>query len=424
MGSRQSACRAEAVYPSRPLATRRLATKTESLSLHEARARALAAQGFDRERGAADAKALARVVAATQLFQIDSVSVVVRAHYLPLFSRLGVYDRGLLDEAAWGAKRSLFEYWAHEASLLPFAMQPLFRWRMRRAEAGVGVWKVLADFGRANQRLISDMLARIRDEGAKVAGDFEKRTQKSWFWSWSNAKRGLEWLFWSGKLTTAKRRSFERVYDLPERVLPAAILALDTPSDHDAHVELTRRAVRALGVANRREIRDYFRTALTDTDPCIAELVEAGEIVPVRVEGLKEPYFVPRAARAPQARDYQALLAPFDPVVWQRQRTHDLFGFHYRLEIYTPAAQRKHGYYVLPFLLGDRLVARVDLKSDRKRSRLQVVAVHAEAGAPPHAAEALARELRLLSEWLSLATIAVGRRGNFAKALAREVRRI
>ena len=274
--------------------------KTESLSLHEARARALAAQGFDRKRGKVDAKALERVVAATQLFQIDSVSVVVRAHYLPLFSRLGVYDRGLLDEAAWGSKRSLFEYWAHEASLVPFAMQPLFRWRMRRAELGVGVWKVLADFGRANQPLIADMLARIRDEGPKVAGDFEKRATKSWFWGWSNAKRGLEWLFWSGKITTATRRSFERVYDLPERVLPAAILALPTPSDHDAHLELTRRAVRALGVANRRDIRDYFRTALADTDPCIAELVEAGELVPVRIEGLRDVYYVPRAARAPK----------------------------------------------------------------------------------------------------------------------------
>jgi uncharacterized protein YcaQ len=391
--------------------------KAESLSLHEARARALAAQGFDRERGKVDAKALERVVAATQLFQIDSVSVVVRAHYLPLFSRLGVYDRGLLDQAAWGSKRSLFEYWAHEASLVPFALQPLFRWRMRRAALGVGVWKILADFGRANQPLLAEMLARIRNEGPKVAGDFEKRATKSWFWSWSNAKRGLEWLFWSGKITTATRRSFERVYDLPERVLPAATLALPTPSDHDAHLELTRRAVRALGIANRRDIRDYFRTALADTDPCIVELVEAGELVPVRVDGLKDVYYAPRAARAPRRRDYQALLAPFDPVVWQRQRTHDLFGFHYRLEIYTPAPLRKHGYYVLPFLLGDRLVARVDLKSDRRKDRLQVIAVHAEADTPPHAAGALLGELRLLADWLGLARIAMGRRGNFANKL-------
>jgi uncharacterized protein YcaQ len=391
--------------------------KTDSLSLHEARARALAAQGFDRERGKVDAKALERVVAATQLFQIDSVSVVVRAHYLPLFSRLGVYDRGLLDEAAWGSKRSLFEYWAHEASLVPFALQPLFRWRMRRASLGVGIWKVLAEFGRANQPLLAEMLARIRNEGPKVAGDFEKRATKSWFWSWSNAKRALEWLFWSGKITTATRRSFERVYDLPERVLPAAILALPTPSDHDAHLELTRRAVRALGIANRRDIRDYFRTALADTDPCIAELVEAGELVPVRVDGLRDVYYAPRAARAPRRRDVQALLAPFDPVVWQRQRTHDLFGFHYRLEIYTPAPLRKHGYYVLPFLLGDRLVARVDLKSDRKKDRLHVIAVHAEADTPPHAAGALLAELRLLADWLGLARVAVGRRGNFASKL-------
>ena len=398
--------------------------KTESLSLHEARARALVAQGFDRERerGKVDAKALERVVAATQLFQIDSVSVVVRAHYLPLFSRLGVYDRGLLDEAAWGSKRSLFEYWAHEASLVPFALQPLLRWRMRRAALGVGVWKILADFGRANQKLIAEMLARIRNEGPKVAGDFEKRATKSWFWSWSNAKRGLEWLFWSGKITTATRRSFERVYDLPERVLPAAILALPTPSDHDAHLELTRRAVRALGIANRRDIRDYFRTAIADTDPCIAQLVEAGELIPVRIEGLRDVHYVPLTARAPpKRRGYQALLAPFDPVVWQRQRTHDLFGFHYRLEIYTPAPRRKHGYYVLPFLLDDRLVARVDLKSDRKKDRLQVIAVHAEADRPPHAAGALLGELRLLADWLGLARIAMGRRGNFANELRNQL---
>jgi uncharacterized protein YcaQ len=396
--------------------------QTETLSLQEARARALAAQGFERRRGKVDAKALERVIAAIHLFQIDSVSVVVRAHYLPLFSRLGGYDRRLLDEAAWGSKRSLFEYWAHEASLVPFSMQPLFRWRMRRAELGIGVWKVLADFGRANQRLIADMLARIRDEGPKVAGDFEKRAAKSWFWGWSDAKRGLEWLFWSGQITTATRRSFERVYDLPERVLPAATLALPTPSDHDAHLELTRRAVRALGIANRRDIRDYFRTAIADTDPCIAQLVETGELIPVRIEGLRDVHYVPLTARAPpKRRGYQALLAPFDPVVWQRQRTHDLFGFHYRLEIYTPAPRRKHGYYVLPFLLDDRLVARVDLKSDRKKDRLQVIAVHAEAGAPSHAAEALAGELRLLADWLGLARVAVGRRGNFAKHLARQL---
>ena len=233
------------------------------------------------------------------------------------------------------------------------------------------------------------MLARIRNEGPKVAGDFEKRAAKSWFWSWSNAKRGLEWLFWSGKITTATRRSFERVYDLPERVLPAAILALPTPSDHDAHLELTRRAVRALGIANRRDIRDYFRTALADTIRASPSSSRPASSCRCASSGLRDVYYAPRAARAPRRRDYQALLAPFDPVVWQRQRTHDLFGFHYRLEIYTPAPLRKHGYYVLPFLLGDRLVARVDLKSDRKKDRLQVIAVHAEAGTPPHAAGAL-----------------------------------
>ena len=218
--------------------------KAESLSLAEARALALAAQGFDRDRGQATAAALRRVVGATQLFQIDSVSVVVRAHYLPLFSRLGPYDRALLDEAAWGAKRSLFEYWAHEASLVPLELHPFLRWRMRRAELGVGMWKGVATFGHENPGLIDGMLERIRNEGPKVAGDFEKRATKGGFWGWSNAKRGLEWLFWSGKITTATRRAFERVYDLPERVLPRATLELPTPSDHEAHLELTRRAVR------------------------------------------------------------------------------------------------------------------------------------------------------------------------------------
>ena len=397
--------------------------KTESLSLGEARALALAATGFERTGKKVNATALARVLAATQLFQIDSVSVLVRAHYLPLFSRLGSYDRELLDDAAWGKKRSLFEYWAHEASLVPFAMHPFLRWRMHRAERGVGMWKVLQTFGREHAPLIADMLQRIRDEGPKVASDFEKRTGKSWFWGWSNAKRGLEWLFWSGKITTATRRSFERVYDVPERVLPAEVLALPTPTEHDAHTELTRRAVKALGIANRRDIRDYFRTAIADTTPCIEQLVEAGELVPLRIEGLKDTYYAPRGARLPKQRDYRALLAPFDPLVWQRRRTNDLFGFHYRLEIYTPAPRRKHGYYVLPFLFGDRLVARVDLKTDRKSDCLRVIAVHAEDHAQEHAADALAAELRLLADWLGLTRVIAGRRGNFAKVLARTLKR-
>ena len=397
--------------------------KLESLSLGEARAFALAAQGFARRERSADSAALKGVVGATQLLQIDSVSVVVRAHYLPLFSRLGPFDRGLLDEAAWGKKRWLFEYWAHEASFVPFAMHPLLRWRMRRAENCVGTWKVLATFARENKQLLGDMLQRVRDEGPKVASDFEKRSTKSSFWGWSNAKRGLEWLFWAGKLAIATRRSFERVYDVPERVLPAEVLALPTPSDHDAHLELTRRAMSALGVASRRAIRDYFRTAIADTNPCIDQLVEEGWLVPVRVEGLKDTHYVIRDTPTPRSRMYRALLAPFDPVVWQRDRTHQLFGFHYRLEIYTPAEKRKHGYYVLPFLLGDRLVARVDLKTDRKSDCLRVLAVHAEDHAPAHAAEELAAELQLLAEWLELGRVIVGRRGNFARTLAGANRR-
>ncbi len=391
---------------------------TESLSLREARGLALAAAGFERTGKKAGHDALARVVTATQLFQIDSVSVLVRAHYLPLFARLGPYAHALLDEAAWGKRRSLFEYWAHEASLVPFALHPLLRWRMRRAEQGVGIWKMVARFGHEKARLVDDMLQRIRNEGPKAASDFEKRAAKSGMWSWSNAKRGLEWLFWSGKVTTATRRAFERVYDLSERVIPTEVLALPTPSDHDAHLELTRRAVKALGVASRRDIRDYFRTAIADTEPCIEQLVEAGELRAVRVEGLKDTHYMASDTRPAKQRDYRALLAPFDPLVWQRRRTHDLFGFHYRLEIYTPVAKRKYGYYVLPFLLGDRLVARVDLKTDRKNDRLRVIAAYGEDHAPPETAEALATELRLLAHWLGLTHIAAGQRGSLARAVA------
>src|SRR5262249_36550976 len=218
--------------------------------------------------------------------------------------------------------------------------------------------------------------------------------------------------------TTATRRTFERIYDLPERVLPAEVLALPTPTDHDAHVELTRRAARALGVGNRRDLRDYFRTSIADTNPAIDQLLESGELTGVAVEGLKGSFYMPSTARLRRLPELSTLLAPFDPVVWERDRTHDLFGFHYRLEIYTPAHKRVHGYYVLPFLLGDRLVARVDLKADRAQRTLRVHAAHGEDGIPPNeVAEALLAELRLLAAWLELDEVAIGERGDLAKAL-------
>ena len=364
--------------------------QTESLSLHEARARALAAQGFDRKRGKVDAKALSRVIAATQLFQIDSVSVVVRAHYLPLFSRLGVYDRKLLDEAAWGSKRSLFEYWGHEASLVPFAMQPLFRWRMRRAEHGVGIWKILADFGRANQRMIADMLARIRDEGPKVAGDFEKRATKSWFWGWSNAKRGLEWLFWSGKITTATRRSFERVYDLPERVLPPQVLNASAADPH----EVARWS--ALVRVRQRRLVTFKRDELK----LVADAVQPVTITGCPVlyclrEDVAELEGLPRQGEdAPAAST--TLLAPLDPLIYDRRIASSLWNFDYTWEAYTPAAKRVRGYYALPVLAGTEIIGHVDPKADRVGRTLIVVSRRIRRG------HRISLALRDFARWLGL----------------------
>ena len=343
------------------------------------------------------------------LHQIDSVNVLVRAHYLPAFSRLGAYDRGLLDEAAWGAKqrRRLFEYWAHEASLLPFDLHPLLRWRMAAAERGEVGWGSLRAFAGERRKEADAILARIRAEGPLAASDFDDGKGRGGWWEWGEAKRALEWLFWAGLVTTATRKaSFERVYDLPERVIPAKVLATPTPDPADAKRALVDRAARALGVATATDLRDYFRLDPASSSAAIAELVDDGLLMPALVEGWRAPAFVHRDARRPRKIVGQALLAPFDPLVWERNRAERLFGFRYRIEIYTPAEKRVHGYYVLPFLVDDRLVGRVDLKADRQRSRLLVRQVTWEDGAPEDARERLSDELQLLAGWLGLEGIA------------------
>lgn len=375
----------------------------EQLSLPAARRVALAAQGFGLGRPASvDAGHLGRTVDRLGLHQIDSVNVVARAHYLPAFSRLGSYDRALLDRAAWGppAKRRLFEYWAHEASLLPLAMHPLLRWRMARAdrgEAGYGSMRLFATERRAEATALLD---RIRVGGPLAASDLE--SGRTGWWAWSDSKRALEWLFYAGHITTlTRRRGFERVYDLTERVIPSAVLALPTPTERDAHRALIEHAARALGVATAGELRDYFRLSPADGAAAVAALVEEGVLRPVAVPGWPAAY-LHCEARRPRRIDGRALLAPFDPLIWKRDRTERLFGFRYRIEIYTPAARRVHGYYVLPFLLGERLVARVDVKADRRSSRLLVHAVHLEPDAPPETAGELAAELALMARWLEL----------------------
>jgi uncharacterized protein YcaQ len=343
----------------------------------------------------------------------------VRAHYLPLFSRLGAYPRGLLDRAAWSRKRELFEYWAHEASLLPLALHPWLRWRMARAERFEGTWVSLRRFARERQDHIAAILAEVERRGPIAASDLEGPKGAGGWWGWSDAKRALEWLFWAGRVTASVRRGgFERLYDLPERVLPADILALPTPAPEEAHRKLLELAAQALGVATESDLRDYFRLDAADVKPRMAELVESGEIVPVAVEGWRQQAYAHASAWRARRIKGQALLAPFDPLIFERQRTERLFGFRYRLEIYTPAQKRQHGYYVLPFLFGERLAARVDLKSDRQSGALRVAAVWPEQDLVPEAGDGLAAELKAMAEWLGLDRVVVAQSNAFARRLA------
>ncbi|HEV2818192.1 MAG TPA: crosslink repair DNA glycosylase YcaQ family protein [Allosphingosinicella sp.] len=381
-------------------------TTIDRLSLPAARRIALAAQGFGAPRRPVTGWGpLGRNLGRLALHQIDSVNVLARAHYLPVFSRLGPYDRALVDRAAWGPRRDrrLFEYWAHEASLLPLALHPLLRWRMARAERGEAGWNYMRTFARERRADAEAILARIRADGPMAASDFEHGRSRSGWWEWGVTKHALEYLFWSGRLTTATRRgSFERVYDLTERVIPAPILALPTPDEAEAHRALIALSARALGVATAGDLRDYFRLGPAESRAAIEQLVEAGTLVPVQVEGWRQGAFLHAGARRPRRIRGQALLAPFDPLIWHRDRAERLFGFHYRIEIYTPAARRVHGYYVLPFLLDEALVARVDLKADRQAGRLLARGVHLEPGAPPDTRERLAGELAAMADWLGL----------------------
>jgi hypothetical protein len=399
--------------------------KSDTLSAASARRIALAAQGFGVARPVTSPNAghVQRAVERLGLLQIDSVNVLARAHYLPLFSRLGSYDRAHLDRAAWGRKsqRRLFEFWAHEASLLPLASQPLWRWRMDRAarEAGEGKGK-LHRFKREKAAYIDEVRREIADRGPLAASELSNGgAGRGAWWGWSDGKHALEWLFFAGEVTTASRRgTFERVYDLTERVLPPAVQALPTPPAEEAQRELLKISAHALGVATETDLRDYFRLGVAETKARLAELVEAGDLLPVTVEGWKNPAYLDPAARQPRRVEARALLAPFDPLVWERDRTHRIFDFFYRIEIYTPLAKRKHGYYVLPFLLGDRLVGRVDLKADRSNSRLLVHAAHIEDGVDAKGVAAPLRdELRLMADWLGLEEVSLPRVGTLARAM-------
>ncbi len=380
----------------------------DTLTPAQARRLTLRAQGF----GAAPTTAidrghLRRLLNRLGVLQIDSVNALARSHYLPLFARLGAYPRALLDELAWGRnrQRSLFEYWGHEASLLPLPSYPALRWRMHRARRGQGIYKHLARFGREQRPLIDQVLARVAAQGPLGAGELSTRDGPAGaWWDWSDEKQALEWLFAAGEVTVASRRGFERLYDLPERVIPAAVLARPEPTLLEAHRELLRHAAQALGVATERDLRDYYRLAPEDSRAALATLVEDATLTPVAVHGWRHTAFVCGTPRVPRRIEAAALLSPFDSLIWARERTERLFDFHYRLEFYVPPAQRRYGYYVMPFLYRERLIARLDLRARRGEGQLAVLALHPEPGATldADALGALSGELERLAAWLGL----------------------
>jgi uncharacterized protein YcaQ len=390
---------------------------------------ALTAQGFGggRRLGAAgrrvDGRHIRAAIDRVAIIQLDSVNVVVRSHELPLYARLGPYPRRRVVEMT-ERDRELFEYWGHAASLMPVELEPLLRWRMERAREQA--WNHVKSIVHERPGLIDEVLAEVASRGPLAASELSMGSGSTGpWWGWGDGKRAMELLFWSGAVAAAGRRpSFERLYDLPERVLPAAVLATPTPTEADAKRALIERSARALGVASVPELADYFRFGQADTKAAVAALEEDGVLEEVQVEGWPSRAWVHRDAELPGSVRAQALLSPLDSLVWHRKRAELLFGTKVRFEVYTPEPERIHGYYVLPFLLGERIVGRVDLKADRKVGTLLVQAAWLE---PGHRAErvvpALARELVQFAGWLDLASVTVVGAGDLAVPLASELRR-
>jgi len=399
----------------------------DHLTVAQARRIALAAQGFAdrRPEGRIDVRHVRRALDRVGVLQIDSVNVLVRSYELPLFARLGPHSRTLLTDLV-ERRRELFEYWAHEASFAPVELHPLLRWRM---EAAAGhAWGRMQRMQRDLPDYVAKVYAEVAERGPISSAELVDGGQKSGpWWGWSKGKTALEWLFWAGDVTSAGRGpNFERRYDLPERVLPREVLEAPTPAVEDAHRQLLLRAARHHGLGTARDLADYFRIKVPVARPRLLELVEDGSLLPVQVEGWREIAFLhPEAARPRRVRA-RALLSPFDSLVWERSRAERLFGVTIKIELYTPAPKRVHGYYVLPFLLGEDIVARVDLKSDRKNSRLLVQSAwvdpaHAASVVPAAIAPELAEELHLLASWLGLDGVTVSRKGDLAGALTKVI---
>ncbi|MEO8456446.1 MAG: crosslink repair DNA glycosylase YcaQ family protein [Chloroflexota bacterium] len=392
--------------------------KVRRISNSTARRIVIAAQGFldPRPSGKVTRAHLRRALSRIGMLQIDSVNVLVRSHYLPLFSRLGPYPVSLLDDLAY-KRRELFEYWGHEASLIPIERYPLFRERMDNESR----WHI-HNWASEHQAYVQTVLEEVRAHGPIVVGQLsDARSGEGGWWGWGEGKLALEYLFARGLVTTAGRSAFARMYDVTERVIPATLLNEPTPSPREAQAQMLLLAARSAGVGSVRDIADYYRLPQKSSLEILREFVASGALESVEVEGWRGEAFLHPGARAPRKSDARALLSPFDSLVWERDRTERLFGFRYRIEIYTPQPKRVFGYYVLPFLLGERLVGRVDLKSDRQAGQLLVRATHAEEGvdhdevAPP-----LAEELRSMAGWLGLGSVVVSPVGNLADALGKQ----
>ncbi len=391
----------------------------ESLSAAQARRVALAAQGFGRVGATPGTRQLNLLLGRLGVLQLDSVNVFERSHYLPVFARLGAYDKTALDRLTFDRRSSYTEYWAHQAAVIPIEQRPLWHWSMQR-------WRsTTTDYGRwgaENPEMLDFLRAELREKGAMTAGQVEHdaNVRRGPWWGWSDVKTGLETLFMWGEVAVSGRARFERSYDLAERLIPAEVLGRDIPK-HEAIRDLVSIAARALGVATVGDLADYFRLLQTPTKQAVTELVETGELLPVTVEGWDAQAWLHREARVPRRVETAALLSPFDPVVWNRQRTQRMFGFHYRIEIYTPEAKRIFGYYTLPMLIDEQLVGRIDLKSDRQAGVLRVQSAWREPG--QHADLARVADLvRAAAAWQGLERIEVMGRGDLAGAVADAIR--
>lgn len=405
------------------------------LSIAQARRLALRSQGLSRKISTevessteVNWRRLRATIKGMGALQIDAINTIIRSHYLPLYSRLGSYDRSILDSKVFdpvsqtAKRRTTFEYWGHECSIMPIEYYPLLRWRMQDAGSGVGLYSQLAEFAVSQRKYLNSVKAIVSERGPLTSRELGESGRKPGMWEWGRGKQALELLFWSGELSSKGRVGFQRVYDLTERVIPEEYLAPKRLNRIDAQKQLLLIAIRALGVGTASDLRDYFRLSAKDAGPALQALIDEGQVVRCNVQGWNQQSYVLPTTSVPRSSDLCALVSPFDPIIWHRERAKRLFGFDYKIEIYVPKAKRKYGYYVLPFLLHDRFVARVDLKADRVNGLLHVLGVWLEDDVDrERVIHELAGQLLDFTHWLNLASVKIVARDGVARELGREI---